>query len=61
MRYEKRLTPADYRRITRLEHEDVLDRMQMQLDRMPEAGRLRRQTVEHAFGRSNRGWGRGTS
>jgi len=50
MPYEKRLTPADYRRITRWEHEDVLDRMQVRLDRMPEAGRLRRRTVEHAFG-----------
>ena len=43
-------TPADYRRITRWEHEDVLDRMQTRLDRMPQAGLLRRQTVEHAFG-----------
>ena len=43
-------TPADYRRISRWEHEDVLDRMQARLDRMPQAGRLRRQTVEHAFG-----------
>ena len=43
-------TPSDYRRIRRWEHEAVLDRMQARLDRMPEAGRLRRQTVEHAFG-----------
>jgi len=43
-------TPADYRRISRWEHEEVLDRMQGRLDRMREAGRLRRQTVEHAFG-----------
>ena len=43
-------TPADYRPISRWEHEDVLDRMQSRLDRMPEAGRLRRRTVEHAFG-----------
>ena len=42
--------PADYRRISRWEHEDVLERMQARLDRMPAAGRLRRQTVEHAFG-----------
>ncbi len=40
-------TAADYRRISRWEHEDVLDRMQARLDRMPEAGRLRRQTVTH--------------
>ena len=42
--------PSDYRRITRWEHEEVLERMQRRLDRMPQAGRLRRQTVEHAFG-----------
>ncbi len=43
-------TTSDYRRITRWEHEAVLERMQRRLDRMPLAGRLRRQTVEHAFG-----------
>ncbi len=43
-------TTSDYRRIRRWEHEDVLERMQTRLDRMPEAGRLRRQTVEHTFG-----------
>src|SRR5215472_9524105 len=36
--------------IKRWEHEDVLDRMQDQLDRMPEAMGVRRQTVEHPFG-----------
>jgi len=43
-------TPSDYRRIARWEHEDVLDRMQRRLDRMPMAGRIRRQTAEHVFG-----------
>ena len=43
-------TPSDYRRITRWEHEDVLERMQARLDRMPQAGRLRRRTCEHVFG-----------
>jgi transposase len=43
-------TPSDYRRITRWEHEQVLDDMQRQLDQTPEAARLRRQTVEHTFG-----------
>ena len=43
-------TPSDYRRITRWEHEQVLETMQRQLDHTPEAARLRRQTVEHAFG-----------
>lgn len=42
-------TPSDYRRITRWEHESVLDAMQDRLDRMPEASRLRRQTVEHPY------------
>jgi len=43
-------TTGDYRRIMRWEHEAVIERMQRRLDRMPQAGRLRRQTVEHTFG-----------
>jgi transposase len=43
-------TTSAYRRLGRWEHEEVVERMQRRLDRMPEAGRLRRQTVEHAFG-----------
>jgi transposase len=43
-------TTADYRRIRRWEHEEVLERMQARLDRMPLAGILRRRTVEHVFG-----------
>jgi len=43
-------TTSSYRRITRWEHEDILERMQQRLDRTPEASKLRRQTVEHAFG-----------
>jgi transposase len=43
-------TTGDYRRITRWEHEKVLETMQRRLDRTPEASRLRRQTVEHPFG-----------
>jgi hypothetical protein len=42
-------TPADYRRIGRWEHEQVLDAMQRRLDRAPEVSRLRRQTAEHPF------------
>jgi len=42
-------TPSPYRRITRWEHEAVLERMQERLDRTPEAARLRRQTVEHPY------------
>lgn len=43
-------TTGEYRRIRRWEHEEVLERMQARLDRMPQAGKLRRQTVEHIFG-----------
>ena len=43
-------TPSDYRRITRWEHENVLEAMQKRLDRTPEASKLRKQTVEHVFG-----------
>jgi hypothetical protein len=43
-------TPSPYRRITRWEHEDVLEVVQERLDALPEAARLRRQTVEHVFG-----------
>ena len=45
-----RCTPSAYRRITRWEHEAVLDAMQERLDRQPEMMRVRRQTVEHPFG-----------
>ena len=38
------------RRITRWEHEAVLEAMQRRLDREPGAMRIRRQTVEHVFG-----------
>ena len=45
-----RCTTADYRRITRWEHEAVLDAMQERLDRQPDSMRVRRRTVEHPFG-----------
>jgi len=45
-----RCTAAEQRVIKRWEHEDVLDRMQDRLDRMPEAMDVRRQTAEHPFG-----------
>ena len=45
-----RCTPTPRRIIKRWENEDVLDRMQARLDRMPQAMGVRRQTVEHPFG-----------
>jgi transposase len=43
-------TPSDYRRISRWEHEAVLEAAQRRLDKKPEAMTLRRSTVEHVFG-----------
>ena len=43
-------TTGKERRITRWEHEAVIDAMQARLDRAPEAMRVRRATVEHPFG-----------
>ena len=45
-----RCTPDKHKRVKRWQHEDVLDRMQVRLERMPEAMSIRRQTVEHPFG-----------
>jgi hypothetical protein len=38
------------RRISRWEHEAVLEAVQARLDRIPDKMRVRRQTVEHPFG-----------
>jgi hypothetical protein len=43
-------TPSKYRRITRWEHEDVLERMAERLNRLPMASSWRRETAEHVFG-----------
>jgi hypothetical protein len=43
-------TPGKERRITRWEHEQVLEVVQRRLDEHPEKMRLRRETVEHPFG-----------
>jgi transposase len=43
-------TPSDYRRISRWEHEAVLEAVQRRLDKQPYAMTLRRRTVEHVFG-----------
>ena len=47
---KKQCTPSPQRRITRWEHEEVLEDMQRRLDLAPESMRIRRQTVEHPFG-----------
>ena len=43
-------TPGKERRISRWEHETVLETVQDRLDRNPDKMRVRRQTVEHPFG-----------
>jgi len=43
-------TPSPYRRVTRWEHEAVLEALEVRLDKQPERMRVRRQTVEHPFG-----------
>jgi transposase len=45
-----RCTPAPCRRVSRWEHEDVLEAVQQRLDANPQAMRQRRETVEHPFG-----------
>jgi hypothetical protein len=45
-----RCTPDKHKRVKRWQHEDVLDRMQDRLERMPEAILIRLQMVEHPFG-----------
>jgi transposase len=43
-------TPGDERRVSRWEHEEVIERLQQRLDENPDVMRMRRQTVEHPFG-----------
>lgn len=46
-----RNTTGEHRRITRWEHEDILEAMETHLDQAPDSMRIRRcQTVEHPSG-----------
>jgi hypothetical protein len=45
-----RCTKGPQRRITRWEHEEVVEAVQKRLDKNPDAMRQRRETVEHPFG-----------
>ncbi len=47
---KEKCTPGEQRRVTRWEHEAVLEAMQTRLDQAPDSMRVRRQTVEHPFG-----------
>lgn len=47
---KSRCTTGVNRRISRWEHEAVLDTVEARLDQAPQMMRVRRQTVEHPFG-----------
>lgn len=47
---KSKCTPSTYRRVSRWEHEDLLDAMQRRLDQAPDSMQVRRRTVEHPFG-----------
>ena len=42
--------PGKERRVSRWQHEEVVEALQARLDKNPEVMRIRRQTVEHPFG-----------
>lgn len=50
LRYEAQCTTGTYRRVSRWEHEAVLEAAEARLDKAPEMMRVRRQTAEHPFG-----------
>lgn len=47
---KSKCTTGQYRRISRWEHESVLDTVDARLDHAPDIMRIRRSTVEHPFG-----------
>ena len=47
---KSKCTTGDYRRVSRWEHEDVLERVEERLDAEPGRMKARRETVEHPFG-----------
>ena len=50
VRSNRQCTTGPERRITRWEHEHLLEAVQQRLDSNPQAMRQRRETVEHPFG-----------
>ena len=47
---KEKCTPSTNRRVTRWEHQEVLENMQARLEQTPDAMRTRRCTVEHPYG-----------
>jgi hypothetical protein len=47
---KKQCTTGKYRRVSRWEHEAILDEVEARIDREPERMVVRRSTVEHPFG-----------
>ncbi len=54
-------TPSSQRRISRWEHEEVLEAVQRRLDKTPDAMTVRRRTSSMSSGPSNIGWATRTS
>ena len=54
---KSKCTTGKERRVSRWEHEEVLEAVQNRLDRHPEMMRIRRDTVEHPFGTLKRWMG----
>jgi hypothetical protein len=54
---KSKCTTGKERRVSRWEHEEVLEAVQDRLDRHPEMMRIRRDTVEHPFGTLKRWMG----
>jgi hypothetical protein len=52
---KSRCTTGEYRRVSRWEHEEVLEAAEARLDKAPEMMRLRRQIAEHPF-ETFKGW-----
>jgi transposase len=47
---KEKCTPSQQPRVTRWEHQDVLDEMQTRFEQHPDAMRIRRSSVEHPYG-----------
>jgi len=56
---KEKCTPSANRRVTRWEHQDVLEKMQARLEQNPDAMRIRRCIVEHPYG-TIKAWMRAT-
>ena len=47
---KEQCTPSKYRRVSRWEHEAILDQLESRMEQNPAMMKVRRSTVEHPFG-----------